>query len=100
MSDFRFEDSRPLTETERRHLCFMLSRALIEIRLFDREGKAERAADIADAFHNVPIHLFDEMFSLNYFRLCLESYRQKYPGPGWNYLAMLDKFLEEEAARG
>ncbi|HVF66358.1 MAG TPA: hypothetical protein VM914_01755 [Pyrinomonadaceae bacterium] len=100
MSDFKFEDSKPLTDAERRHLCLMLSRALVEMRLCCWEGDAAKAGDIADAFHNVPIHLFGETFSFNYFRLCLESYRHKHPGPGFDYLSMLDKFLEEEAERG
>ena len=100
MSNLKFEDSRPLTDAERRHLCFMLSRALIEIRLLCYEGNAGKAADIADAFHNVPVHLFGDTFSFDYFRGGLESYKRKHPEPGWDYLAMLDKFLEEEAARG
>ena len=100
MGNLKFEDSRPLTDAERRQLCFMLSRALVEMRMLCWEGDADKAGDIADAFHNVPIHLFGETFSFNYFRLCLESYRQRHPEPGYDYLTMLDKFLEEEAERG
>jgi|SRR3712207_3543246 len=100
MSDWRFEDSRPLTESERRHLCLMLSRALTEIRLCGLEGDARKAADIADAFHNVPSLLFGDAFSFDYFRGGLEVYKRRQPGPGFDYLNMLDKFLEEEAGRG
>lgn len=99
MGNLRFEDSRALTEPERQHLCFMLSRAMLEVRLFGLEGNARRAADVADAFHNVPIHLWSETFSFTYFRNCLESYRRKYPDSGFDYVAMLDKLEGEEGGR-
>ena len=95
-----FEDSRPLTETERLGLCHMLSMAMLEIRLFGYEGKAEQAAYLADAFHNVPIHLFGETFSFRYFRLCMYDSRQRRTEPGFDYLEMLDKLLREEGGRG
>ncbi len=99
MGEWKFEDARPLTERERRHLCWMLGRALIEIRLFGLTGEARRAAAVADAFHNVPLHLWQDNFSFGYFRDCLESYRRKYPGSGFDYPAMLDQLLREEGGR-
>ena len=60
--------------------------------MFGWEGKAERAADLADAFHNLPVHLWSEDFSLEFFRKFLAAYREKYPeDEGFNYLKMLDE---------
>ncbi len=95
-----FEDSRPLTEAERRELSRMLYMALLEIRLSGWDGDADKAADIADAFHNIPPLLFGKTFSFDYFRKCLESYRRKHPEPGFDYLEMLDKLLREEREIG
>ena len=65
--------------------------------MLGNEGKAEQAADVADAFHNLPIYLWSEQFSLNVFRGFLEEYQQKYQEAGcYNYLKMLDEITREE----
>src|ERR671932_715102 len=97
MSDWKFEDSRMPTEQERRKLCEMLFQALLEIRILGRAGKAQQAADLADAFHNLPVFLWSDAFSLSFFRKFLESYRQKYPEAGFNYVETLDKLIQEES---
>jgi hypothetical protein len=98
MEDIEAKDARPLTEQERQGLCKMLFNALIEIRMFCREGNTGQAADVAHVFHNLPIHLWSDKFSLNLFRRFLEQYRQKYREVEcYNYVRMLDEMIREEA---
>ena len=87
-----------LTEQERQDLCKMLFDALLEIRALGCEGKAEQAADVADAFHNLPIYLWSDQFSLSLFRRFLEEYQRKYQEDGcYNYVKMLDEMIREQA---
>ncbi|HEU0176795.1 MAG TPA: hypothetical protein VFV58_21215 [Blastocatellia bacterium] len=98
MEDNEAKDARPLTEQERQELCKILFSALIEIRMFCREGNTEQAADVADAFHNLPIYLWSDKFSLSLFRRFLQEYQQKYQGVEcYNYVKMLDEMIREEA---
>ena len=71
-------------------LCHMLYMALLEVRAVGWAGKAQQAADLADAFHNLPTGMWHDEFSLQFFRGFLESYRQKYPD-AFNYLPALDE---------
>jgi hypothetical protein len=90
-------DARLLTEQERQELCKMLFNALLEIRGLGNEGKAEQAADVADAFHNLPVYLWSDQFSLSLFRCFLEEYQRKYQAAGcYNYVKMLDEMIREE----
>jgi hypothetical protein len=74
----------------------MIYRALLEIRILGWLGKGQQAADLADAFHNLPAMLWSEDFSLGFFRKFLESYHQRYPeGEGVNYLKVLDRIVNE-----
>jgi len=57
INDWAFPDSRLLTDQQRQELCKILFKALLEIRKLGNEGKAEQAADVADAFHNLPAYL-------------------------------------------
>jgi hypothetical protein len=96
--DWALPDARLLTERQRQELCRMLFNALLEIRGLGSEGKAQQAADLADAFHNLPIYLWSDKFSLSLFRSFLESYQQKYQEVGcYNYVKMLDEMTREEA---
>jgi len=90
-----YPDARMPTEEERRKLCEMLDRALIDIRGLGNNGKAEQAADLADAFHNVPGNLWSEHFSFGAFRMFLEDYQRRYPVKGeyFDYLGMLDEVM-------
>ena len=93
-----FPDARPLTERQRQQLCQMIYRALLEARVLGWGCRAEQAADLADAFHNLPVMLWSEDFSLDFFRKFLEAYRQKYPdGGGTGYLKMLDEVIAEDS---
>ena len=71
----------------------MLSQAIIEIRYFASQGKSVQAADLADAFHNLPLDMWSDYFSLHFFRdSFLKVYQQRYPG-FTNYVAMLDEIF-------
>jgi hypothetical protein len=95
------EDSRMPTERERQELCRMLFWALLEIRGAGLRGEAQRAGDLADAFHELPTYLWSDEFSFSFFRLFLESYQQKYAeAGGFNFLAMLDNIIEGKVLIG
>ena len=95
INDWAFPDSRLLTDQQRQELCKILFKALLEIRKLGNEGKVEQAADVADAFHNLPIYLWSDKFSLSFFRSFLEEYQQKYQEAGcFNYVKMLDEVTE------
>jgi len=85
-----FPDSQLPTDEQKKKLCHMLFRALLEIRQLGWSGKAQQAADLADAFHELPICLWRADFSLDIFRQFLESYRHNYPDSS-DYLAALDE---------
>ena len=88
-------DTDQLNDKQTRLLSKMVHRALIEIRGPGRNGMAEQAADLADAFHNLPVFIFSESFSWSLARHCLEEYQNKYslPKNRWpfDYLVALDK---------
>ena len=96
MSDWAFEDSRLPTEQERRKLCELLYRALLDLRLLCWRGSAQQAADLADAFHELPALLWSESFSLSLFRKYLEGYELKYPEADFKYVKMFDNLFREE----
>ena len=85
------------TEQQRQMLCKMLFYALLEIRGLGNNGKAEQAADLADAFHNLPVYLWSDDFSFRVFKDFLQEYQQRYPETvGYDYLAMLDEAMGKE----
>lgn len=73
----------------------MLHHALVEMRLLGWAGKAEQAADLADAFHNLPMDMWSADFSLQFFRdAFLAVYQKKYPERGGrDYVAMLNEII-------
>ena len=81
-------------ENQRRLLCEMLHRVLLETRILGWEGKATQAADIADAFHELPIYMISQDFSWTIFRSYLETYQDKYPrkqNSEFDYLSLLEE---------
>lgn len=84
-------------EEQQRLLCEMLHRALLEVRILGWEGKASQAADLADAFHELPIYMISQDFSWEIFRTYLETYQRKYPrlpDSEFDYLALLEKIMK------
>jgi hypothetical protein len=61
-------DAKLPTDAQRRKLCEMMHYAFLEMRLLGWAGKAEQAADLADAFHNLPTAMWQEHFSFQFFR--------------------------------
>ena len=76
----KFEDSRILTEAERRRLARLMYLAFCDLRKLAREGRAEQARDLAEAFHNIPLLMHTNEFSFTAFREFLERYQHKYEG--------------------
>lgn len=94
-----FQDSKMPTEWQRQKLCEMIHKAFLKIRILGWQGESEQAADLADAFHELPTMLYNENLSLNHFRQFLESYFRKYPqekGTYFDFLHVLDKIIKEE----
>lgn len=87
------------TEDQRRRLCEMLHRALLEIRILGWGGNASQAGDLADAFHNLPIYMISQDFDVYLFRHFLEVYQNKYPRPQssevdyFDYVALLEDII-------
>jgi hypothetical protein len=88
-------DPKLPTDTQRRRLCEMMHWAFVELRNLGWSGKAEQAADLADAFHNLPTYLWSDDFSLQFFRdAFLKAYQQKYPeGRIRDYVSMVDEII-------
>jgi hypothetical protein len=69
-----------LTDDQRIRLCEIMADAFVEIRMLCREGNATQASDLADAFHNLPLALWDKNYDLK--SICdgdWTFYRDKYP---------------------
>jgi hypothetical protein len=88
-NDMRFSDA------QRDKLCEMMYFAFLEIRALGWAGKSEQAADLADAFHNLPKEMWTKNFSLEFFRdSFLTVYQKKYPErENRNYVAMLNEII-------
>jgi hypothetical protein len=89
----------PPNERQRQGLCEMIAAAFVEIRLLGWDGKAAQAADLADAFHNVPREMYGlGTWSRSLFRAGLEGYQQKYHVPGQsshrNYATWFDRIMD------
>lgn len=87
------------TAEQRRVLCAMMAYVFIEIRLLGWAGKAARAADLADAFHNVPREMYGwGGWNARLFRMGLDAYQRKYAGDDehrpYDYVAMFDRVFE------
>jgi hypothetical protein len=86
-----------LNDKQRELLCDLMYRAFLEIRMLGWDGRAAQAADLADAFHNVPKGLWSDDFSLSSFRdLYLQSYERKYAAAerGKFYVKAVDAIME------
>lgn len=80
----------------------MLRRALMDIRVLGRRGRARQAADLADVFHNLPTPLVEGRIDLKRFRRNLEAYQTLYltgAAPSYDYLAALDHVMQTEGQK-
>jgi hypothetical protein len=79
-------------DRQKKSLGVMLFHALLEIRVLGWEGKSQQAADLADAFHNLPILMYSSKFDWTFFRYFLQAYQTKYAGSNvrlYDYVAEL-----------
>ena len=88
-------DAKPLTDAQRRKLCEMMYHAFVDLRLLGWAGKPEQAADLADAFHNLPNDIWHDDFDLEFFRDSFVGvYQRKYPeGQIRDYVSMVDEII-------
>jgi hypothetical protein len=85
-----YPDSQLPTDEQKKKLCYLLFMALAEIRIAGTRGRSQEAADLADAFHNLPLGIWHEWFSLDIFRQHMETYCKKYPH-SYDYLSAVDE---------
>ena len=88
-----FPDARLLSENQRRALSRLAYNAFLDMRILGREGKSRQVADLAEAFHNLPLMLWSEEFSMKCQRDFLQRYQEKHGvhHPSFNYLAEFEK---------
>jgi hypothetical protein len=92
MLDWKFDDARMPTDAERKILSRLIYIAFVDIRALLLHGDPQQAKDLADAFHNVPLFMHTNEFSLKAFRRFVEDYQQKYADKlRFNYLQEWDK---------
>ena len=66
--------------------------AFCDMRILGREGKGQQVADLAEAFHNLPLMLWRPEFSMNCQRDFLSRYQEKYGVcEHFDYLAEFEK---------
>lgn len=84
-----------LNEQQKHRLLEMLGRALVNIRQIGRQGLAEQAASLANAFHTLPYELSNETPNLKQFRIHIEDYNAFYPpqkvGDYFDFLTLLNQ---------
>ena len=71
---FTFDDARLPTDEQRKALASLAYKAFLEMRLLGRENKADQVADLAEAFHNLPLLLWRPEFSMK----CQQDYFVRY----------------------
>jgi hypothetical protein len=77
-----------LSNEQREAFCELLHLALSQMRSLE----PEQARALADAFHDVPIHIYNGRLSDS--RTLVASYQLRYEGyPGIDYLAAFDRIL-------
>jgi hypothetical protein len=86
------DDSALPNDEQRRELCGLMAVAFVELRALGWGGNGAQAADLADAFHNLPREIYGwGGWSWKRFRSWLQAYQDKYPDrTGFNYVAPLD----------
>ena len=83
-----------LNEDQIAKLMQLIHFAFTEIRMLAGQGKSEQAADLADAFHNLPSEIRTDSVVLEQFReMFLKPYQEKYPEGAYNYVGLVDKIL-------
>ncbi len=88
----RFGDAKLPRAEQRKSLARLAYLAFLEMRMLGREGKAAQVADLAEAFHNLPLMMWQSEFSMRCQRDFFARYHEKHGiRQGFNYVAALDK---------
>lgn len=100
-----FQEQKPYNICEpnneqKQALGKMLHCALLEIRVLGWENKAQQAADLADAFHNLPTFMYSSEFDWSVFRYFIQTYQTKYPRPEGSHLDYVTNLSEIEKLGG
>src|SRR5438874_1001108 len=86
-------------DKQREALCDMMYWAFLETRILGWSGRAAQAADLADAFHNLPKEVYGGALDPVIFREVLLNYQGKHgrqadvPGQ-YHYVGMLDAIFQ------
>lgn len=76
-------------DDQRRRLCELMHEAFIELRHVS--DRPEQVHELAYAFHNLPMTMWGwGTWSVAGLRAVLARYRERFPGNGPDYVAMLD----------
>ena len=93
-----FDDAKLPAEDQRKALAFLACQAFLEMRLLGREGKSAQVADLAEAFHNLPLMSWAPEFSMKCQRGFFARYKAKHDiREGFDYVASLDKIVTMES---
>jgi hypothetical protein len=76
------------TDHQREQLCKMLMAVFVEIRADGWNGRIEPMTELADAFHNLPVDMYQDYFDWASLKLYLDRYRKRFPR-GTDYGAWL-----------
>ena len=84
-----------LSDEQIAKLMQLIHFAFTDIRMLAWQKKSEQAADLADAFHNLPTELRTNTVVLEQFRdMFLKPYFEKHPdGTAYNYVALVNNIL-------
>ena len=88
-----FHDASLPSESQWRALSRLAYVAFCDMRTLGREGKNQQVADLAEAFHNLPLMLWTENFSMNCQRDFFLRYQKQHGvhHPSFDYLAEFEK---------
>ena len=75
---------------QRAKLCELMSEAFLELRMLAWNGNAAQAADLADAFHNLPALMYTDRFNWDWAGMYFDTYASQHPASGRKYLALFD----------
>lgn len=90
-----FRDAKLPSEERRQALARLAYLAFLEMRILGRENKPAQVADLAEAFHNLPLMLWTPEFSMSCQRDFFARYHEKHGArEGFDYVAELDKIAQ------
>lgn len=90
-----FRDARQPNNRQREALSRLAYLAFLEMRILGRENNAAQAADLAEAFHNLPLMMWTPDFSMSCQRDFIARYHEKHGvREGFDYIGEFDKIAQ------